>query len=54
MSFDGRSLTRKLHSFKAIKQPADERDCAQFLGRLLDQAGYEIGCYDFAANRSIS
>lgn len=54
MSFDGRSLTRKLLSFNTIKPPGDERDCAQFLVRLLEQAGYETRYYDFAAHRWIS
>lgn len=51
MSFDGCSLTRKLVSFNTINPPGDERDCARFLGHLLEQAGYETRYYEFAKNR---
>lgn len=52
MTFNGRSLTRKLLSFNTINPPGEERDCAQFLGHLLEQAGYKTGYHEFADKRS--
>ena len=53
MTFDGRSLTRKLLSFSTINPPGDERDCSQFIGYLLEQAGYETRYQEFAEKRSM-
>lgn len=47
MTFDGRSLTRKLLSFSTINPPGYDRDCSQFFGYLLEQAGYETRYQEF-------
>ena len=52
MSFDSVSLTCKLLSFNTVNPPGDERDCAHFLGQLLEAAGYETNYYEFADKRA--
>ncbi len=44
------SLTRKLRSFDTINPPRNERDCARYLGGLLEDAGFKMGYYEFAEN----
>jgi len=53
MRFDGRSLVRKLLSVNTVNPPGKERDCSQFFGYLLEQAGYETHSQEFAENRSM-
>jgi len=52
MNLDGPSLTRKLLSFNTVNPPGDERDCAHFVGQLLEAAGYETNYYEFADKRA--
>jgi succinyl-diaminopimelate desuccinylase len=52
MMLDATSLTRKLLSFNTINPPGNERDCAYYLGKLLEEAGCEVRCYEFAEKRS--
>jgi len=46
------SLTRKLISFDTINPPGNERDCARYVGGLLEDAGFALGYYEFAEKRS--
>ena len=52
MSLDPISLTQKLLSFNTINPPGDERECAAYLGRLLEGAGFEARFYEFAEKRT--
>lgn len=52
MKNDALALTRKLLSFKTVNPPGDERECAHYLGGLLENAGYETRYYEFADKRS--
>lgn len=52
MIFDAVSLTRKLLSFNTVNPPGAERDCAHFVGQLLEAAGYQTGYYEFADQRA--
>ena len=45
-------LTRKLLSFATVNPPGHEQDCAHFLGKLLEGAGYETRYYEFTDKRS--
>jgi succinyl-diaminopimelate desuccinylase len=45
-------LTRKLLSFATVNPPGHEQDCAHFLGKLLEDAGYETRYYEFTDKRS--
>jgi len=45
-------LTRDLLSFNTINPPGQERQCARYLGKLLDDGGFKVAYYDFAENRT--
>ena len=45
------NLTRTLLKFNTINPPGRERDCARFLGELLETGGYKTEFYDLAAGR---
>lgn len=46
------SLTRKLLSFNTINPPGLERDCAEYLGKLLEDAGLQVSYHDFGVART--
>jgi len=46
------SLTRKLLSFNTINPPGEERDCAHYLGKLLERGGFEVSFHEFADKRT--
>jgi len=46
MTHDPLSLTRELLVFNTIKPPGNERDCAEFLGGLLESAGFDTRYYE--------
>ncbi len=46
------SLTRKLLRFNTMNPPGHERECAQYLGSLLEGAGFKVTFYDFAEART--
>ena len=52
MSTHPLQLTRDLLHFNTINPPGKERDCAQHLGRLLEAAGFEVKCHEFAETRT--
>jgi succinyl-diaminopimelate desuccinylase len=52
MSVDPVSLTQKLLSFNTINPPGNERECAHYLARLLEDAGFEARFYEFADRRT--
>lgn len=45
-------LTRDLVRLRSINPPGDEEACAQFLGKLLEPAGFEVAAYSFAEGRT--
>lgn len=45
-------LTRKLLSFNTINPPGREHDCAKYVGRLLEYAGFKVNYYQFAPGRT--
>jgi succinyl-diaminopimelate desuccinylase len=53
MTHDPLSLTRKLLAFNTINPPGNERDCAEFLGGLLENAGFDARYYEFADKRAM-
>ena len=46
------SLTRKLLSFNTINPPGYERDCAKYLGKLLEDRGFKNSYYEFNEKRT--
>ena len=46
------SLTRKLVSYNTVNPPGNERECAQFCGHLLEDAGLSVNYYEFADKRT--
>jgi len=46
------SLTSKLLAFRTVNPPGDERECAQFIGALLQDAGFRTREYEFADKRT--
>jgi len=51
-AFDPISLTRDLLHYNTINPPGQERDCAQHLGKLLQDAGFTVSYHEFAENRT--
>jgi len=51
-SFSPLSLTRKLIAFNTINPPGNERECALFIGRLLENGGFNVDYHDFADGRT--
>ena len=45
------SLTRKLISFNTINPPGQERSCAEYLCKLLEDSGFKTNLYEFAEGR---
>ena len=45
-------LTRDLLHFNTINPPGMERDCARYLGKLLEAAGFEVKYHEFATSRT--
>ena len=46
------SLTRKLLSFDTINPSGQERNCAKYLGKLLENVGFKTDLYEFADRRT--
>ncbi len=44
-------LTRELIRFETINPPGNETPCAEYLGRILEGAGFDIAYYPLAENR---
>jgi len=51
-SFSPLSLTRKLIAFNTVNPPGNERECALYIGRLLENGGFSVGYHDFADGRT--
>jgi succinyl-diaminopimelate desuccinylase len=45
-------LTRKLLSFDTVNPPGNERDCARFLGDLLEAGGFSVSYHEFDEKRT--
>ena len=45
-------LTRKLLRYNTVNPPGNERDCAAFLGHLLEEAGYKVTLHEYAEKRA--
>lgn len=45
-------LARALIRMPTVNPPGDERDCARFLGTLLERAGFTVDYYEFAERRT--
>ena len=45
-------LTRQLLRFDTINPPGRERSCAEHLGRILEDGGFEVGYHEFAEART--
>ena len=45
-------LTRKLLSFNTINPPGHERNCAEYLGGLLEDRGFKVSYYEFGEKRT--
>jgi succinyl-diaminopimelate desuccinylase len=46
------SLTQKLLSFNTINPPGLERDCAEYLGQILEDGGFRVSLHEFATGRT--
>jgi succinyl-diaminopimelate desuccinylase len=51
-SGDAVKLTQQLLRFNTINPPGNEEPCAQFLGRLLEDAGFSVAYHAFAEQRT--
>jgi succinyl-diaminopimelate desuccinylase len=49
---DSLSLTRKLLSFNTINPPGLERDCAEYLGKLLETGGFQVSYHEYGLART--
>lgn len=46
------TLTRKLISFNTINPPGQERQCAQYIAQILDEAGFRVSLFEFEDTRT--
>ena len=46
------ALSRDLLQFNTINPPGQERDCAHYLGKLLQDAGFEVTYHEFSPTRT--
>ena len=46
------TLTRDLIGFNTVNPPGEERECALFIGRLLEDGGFEVEYHDFDESRT--
>ena len=51
-ALDAVSLTQKLVSFNTINPPGLERDCAEYLGTLLEKGGFQVEYQEYAVART--
>ena len=51
-SLNSLSLTRKLLAFDTVNPPGQERACAQFLGKILEDGGFETNFFEFGDGRT--
>jgi succinyl-diaminopimelate desuccinylase len=51
-AFDAVELTRRLIRFDTVNPPGNERPCAEFLAKLLEDANFHISLSDFGAGRA--
>lgn len=49
---DAISLTQKLLSLNTINPPGLERDCAEYLGKLLEAGGFQVNYHEFGVART--
>ena len=49
---DAIELTRSLIRYETINPPGNEQPCAEFLGGLLEAAGFSIAYYPMGENRA--
>jgi len=49
---DAISLTQKLLSLNTINPPGLERDCAEYLGKLLEAGGFQVSYHEFGVART--
>ncbi len=52
MTIDPIQLTRELIRFETINPPGNETPCAEYIGAILEQAGFEISYYPMDENRA--
>lgn len=45
-------LAQKLIAFNTANPPGQEKDCAQYVGKLLEDGGFNTGLYEFARGRT--
>jgi succinyl-diaminopimelate desuccinylase len=45
-------LTQQLLRFDTINPPGNERPCAEYLGHILEEAGFDVDFYEFAEKRT--
>lgn len=46
------SLTRELLSFNTINPPGRERECAEYIGKLLEEGGFKVELHEFDKKRT--
>lgn len=51
-SLNSLSLTRKLLAFDTVNPPGQERVCAEYLGKLLEDGGFDTHLYEFGEGRT--
>lgn len=51
-SLDPVELTRTLVAFNTINPPGNERPCAEYLGKLLEEGGFSVTYHEFADRRT--
>jgi succinyl-diaminopimelate desuccinylase len=52
VSSDLIALTRELISFNTINPPGRERECAQYIAKILEEAGFRVSLFEFEDTRT--
>ena len=51
MPLNGLELSKQLIRFRSINPPGEEKECSEFIARLLTEHGFDVASYEFAKDR---
>ncbi|KQP44713.1 hypothetical protein [Methylobacterium sp. Leaf106] len=51
MPLNGLELSKQLIQFRSINPPGEEKECSEFIARLLTEHGFNVTSYEFAKDR---
>lgn len=51
MPLNGLELSKQLIRFRSINPPGEEKECSEFIARLLTEHGFDVASYEFSKDR---